>query len=209
MIPRYQRVLFWILVGSILLMGGFLLKGCREAHKRLTALNDATPLAAPTTAATEEVTFYVASDSDGAIRPVRSQVALPQDASLKARALIEGLLAQYSQPDSSHPLQSGPSVDDVYLLGDNLPAGAKRTILVNLRGSFADNHPSGIEVEQLTLNSMIGTLHAAFPDFEEVRFLVDGQSRATLAGHAGLDQPYDLVDTSIHPLAPSEAATQP
>lgn len=209
MIPRYQRVLFWILVGSILLMGGFLLKGCREAHKRLTALNDATPLAAPTTAATEEVTFYVASDFDGAIRPVRSQVALPPDASLKARALIESLLAQYSQPESSHTLQSGPSVDDVYLLADNLPAGAKRTIVVNLRGSFADNHPSGIEVEQLTLNSIIGTLHAAFPDFEEVRFLVDGQSRATLAGHAGLDHPYTLADTSIRPLAPSEAATQP
>ncbi|HEU4635220.1 MAG TPA: GerMN domain-containing protein [Edaphobacter sp.] len=185
------------------------MKGCRDAHKRLAALNDATPLAAPTATATEEVTLYIASDADGVIRPVRSQIALPQDASLKARALLENLLSQYSQPDSAHPLQSGPSVDDVYLLSDALPAGIKRTILVNLRGSFADNHPSGIEVEQLTLNSMIGTLHAALPDFEEVRFMVDGQSRATLAGHAGLDHPYALRDTSIHPPAPSEAATQP
>jgi hypothetical protein len=172
-------------------------------------LNDATPLAAPTTTATEEVTLYVASDADGVIRPVRSQVALPQDASLKARALLENLLAQYSQPDSAHPLQSGASVDDVFLLADSPGAGAKRTILVNFRGSFADNHPSGIEVEQLTLNSIIGTLHAAFPDFQTVRFLVDRQSRPTLAGHAGLDQPYALTDTSIHPAAPSEAATQP
>lgn len=209
MIPRYQRILFWTLVSCILLIGGFLLKGCREAHKRLTALNDATPLAAPTATATEEVTFYIAFDTDGAIRPVRSQIALPQDDSLKARALLENLLAQYSQPDSAHPLQSGPSVDDVYLLADERPAGAKRTIIVNLRGSFADNHPSGIEVEQLTLNSIIGTLHAAFPDLGEVRFMVDGQSRATLAGHAGLDHSYALTDTSIHPVAPSEAAAQP
>lgn len=209
MIPRYQRILFWILVGCILLMGAFLLRGCREARKRLTALNDATPLAAPTATATEEVTLYIASDADGVIRPVRSQIALPQDASLKARALLENLLSQYSKPDSAHPLASGPSVDDVYLLADGLPAGTKRTILVNLRGSFADNHPSGIEVEQLTLNSMIGTLHAALPDFEEVRFMVDGQSRSTLAGHAGLDHPYALADTSIHPTEPSEAATQP
>lgn len=209
MIPRYQRILFWTLVSCILLIGGFLLKGCREAHKRLTALNDATPLAAPTATATEEVTFYVASDADGAVRPIRSQIALPQDASLKARALLENLLAQYSQPDSRHPLQSGPSVDDVYLLQENLPAGSKRAIVVNLRGSFADNHPSGVEVEQLTLQSIIGTLHAAFPDFEEVRFMVDGRSRATIAGHAGLDHSYALADTSMRPAAPSEAATQP
>jgi hypothetical protein len=209
MIPRYQRVLFWILVSCILGMGAFLLRGCREAHKRLTALNDATPLAAPTTTATEEVTLYVASDADGAIRPVRSQIALPQDPSLKARALVENLLARYSQPDSAHPLQSGPSVDDIFLLSDDKPGSAKPTILVNFRGSFADNHPSGIEVEQLTLNSIIGTLHAAFPDFKEARFLVDGQSRPTLAGHAGMDHPYALIDTSIRPPAPSQAATQP
>jgi hypothetical protein len=209
MIPRYQRILFWVLIGCILLMGAFLLRGCREAHKRLTALNDATPLAAPTTAATEEVTLYIASDSDGVIRPVRSQIALPQDPSLKARALLENLLAQYSQQDSAHPLQSGPSVDDVFLLGGETRAGAKRTILVNLRGSFADNHPSGIEVEQLTLNSIIGTLHAAFPEFDEVRFLVDGQSRATLSGHAELERAYPLMDTSVRPNAPTGTATQP
>jgi hypothetical protein len=100
-------------------------------------------------------------------------------------------------------------VDDIFLLSDDMPGSAKRTILVNFRGSFVDNHPSGIEVEQLTLNSIIGTLHAAFPDFKEVRFLVDGQSRPTLAGHAGLGHPYALIDTSMRPPAPSEAATQP
>jgi hypothetical protein len=209
MIPRYQRIVFWSLVGCILLMAAFMLRGCQQAHKRLTALNNATPLAAPTTAATEEVTLYIASDSDGAIRPVRSQVSLPQDPSLRARALLENLLTQYSQPDSAHPLQSGAAVDDVFLLENESRSGSDGTILVSLRGAFADSHPSGIEVEQLTLDSIIGTLHAAFPDFGKVRFLVDGQARATLSGHAGLDHPYALVDTSMRGTAPSEAATQP
>jgi hypothetical protein len=208
MIPRYQRILFWSLVGCILLMGAFLLRGCREAHKRLTALNDATPIAAPTTAATEEVNLYIASDADATIRSTRSQLALPQDASLRARTLLEYLLTQYSLPDSPHPLQSGPAVDDVFFLTEARP-NADKGLTVNLHGSFADNHPSGIEVEQLTLDSMIGTLHAAFPEFNEVRFLVDGQSRATLAGHASLDHPYPLHDTTTRPAVPSEAATQP
>ncbi|HMG02129.1 MAG TPA: GerMN domain-containing protein [Edaphobacter sp.] len=209
MIPRYQRILFWSLVGCILLMGAFMLRGCREAHRRLTALNDVNPIAAPTTAAKEEVALYIASDADATIRSVRSEVALPQDPSLRARTLLEQLLAQYSQPDSAHRLQSGPSVDDVFFVTDTSRANAGKVILVNLRGSFADNHPSGIEVEQLTLASIIGTLHAAFPEFTEVRFLVDGQPRSTLSGHASLDQSYSLADTTIRPPIPSEAATQP
>jgi hypothetical protein len=207
-IPRYQRILFWSLIGCILLMGVFLMHGCRETHKQLTALNDATPIAAPTAAATEEVNLYLASDANATVHPSRAQVALPQDPSLKARALLEHLLAQYALPSSAHPLQSGPSVDDVFLVADATHPNTGR-ITVNLHGSFADTHPSGIEVEKLTLDSMIGTLHAAFPGFTEVRFVVDGQARDTLAGHASLNRSYPLADTAAGPTVPSEAATQP
>jgi hypothetical protein len=202
MIPRYQRIVFWSLVGCILLMGSFLIHGCRQTHRRLTALNDATPLAAPTATTTEQVTLYMASDRDATVTPTHSQVALPQDPSLRARALLEHLLAQYAQPDSAHPLQSGPAVDDVFLLP------TEKTLLVNLRSSFVENHPSGVEVEQLTLDSIIGTLHSAFPQYTRVKFLVDGQPRVTLAGHASLDRSYLLVDTTTRSTAPSEAALQ-
>src|SRR5215470_2836038 len=140
MIPRYQRILFWSLVGGILIMGAFLLHGCQQAHKRLTALNNATPIAAPTTAATEEVELYLASDADATIAPTHSQVALPQETSLRARALLEHLLAQYSLPGSAHPLQSGPAVDDVFVMNSN---DEGRIAVINLRSSFVEHHPSG------------------------------------------------------------------
>jgi hypothetical protein len=209
MIPRYQRILFWCLVGSILLMGAFLLRGCRQAHQRLTALNDATPIAAPTTSSTEQVTLYLASDASASITPTRSEVALPQEASLRARALLEYLLAQYALPDSAHPLQSGSSVEDVFLLADPADHKERAIVVVNLKGSFVENHPSGVEAEQLTLNSIIGTLHAALPEATEVRFLVDGQPRDTLSGHIALNRAYPLIDTGIRPITPSEAATEP
>ena len=62
--------------------------------------------------------------------------------------------------------------------------------VVNLTGSFAANHPSGIETEMLTVLSICGTLHANLPRITQVRFLVDGQQRATLAGHADLTRTY-------------------
>ncbi len=62
--------------------------------------------------------------------------------------------------------------------------------VVNLTGAFVASHPSGLETETLTVLSICGTLHANLPRVTQVRFLVDGQPRATLAGHADLTRTY-------------------
>ncbi|MBB5328720.1 GerMN domain-containing protein [Tunturiibacter gelidoferens] len=218
MIPRYQRILFWSLFAGIFLMSAFLLRGCQQAHKRLAALNDATPIAAPTATSTEDVTLYLANDTDASITPTTESLALPQAPTLRARTLLDHLLSAYSLPTSKHPLQSGLAVDDVFLLGEptngpdkpstsSIPVSspqARQLAIVNLRGSFVDNHPSGIQVEALTLQSIIGTLHAALPEVTSIRFLVDGQPHDTLAGHADLLRTYPAVDTTVHPAPPTE-----
>lgn len=70
--------------------------------------------------------------------------------------------------------------------------------VINLRSTFVNAHPSGVEVESLTLQSILGTLHAAVPQIEQVRFLVDGQPRETLAGHADLLRTYPSTDTTTN-----------
>lgn len=226
MIPRYQRILFWSLIAGIFLMAAFLVHGCRQAHKRLTAVHDATPIAAPTTASTEDITLYLANDTDGSITPTQQQFALPQDPTLRARALLEHLLAEYSLPTSGHVLQSGPAIDDVFFVFFlKLPITATGAItglsrqekaqptrsakstgelaVVNLHGSFVDNHPSGIQTENLTLLSIVGTLHAAFPQLTDIRFLVDGRPHDTLAGHADLTRTYPAIDTTTATTPPT------
>jgi hypothetical protein len=211
MIPRYQRILFWSLVGGILLMAAFLLHGCQQAQKRLGAPNDATPIAAPTTASTEDITLYLANDADASITPTTESFALPQEPTVRARTLLEHLLSTYALPNSAHPLQGGPAVDDVFLLPnsdlDPQPAAGKQPgqlAVINLRGSFIDNHPSGIQVEALTVQSIIGTLHAALPQITAIRFLVDGQPHDTLAGHADLLHTYPATDTTTKPTLPTD-----
>jgi hypothetical protein len=224
-IPRYQRILFYVLLAGIGLMAVFLFFDWKRAHDRLTAHDAATPLAAPVDTATEPYTLDVASDLDGSIEAVERQIALPVEPSVKARALLERLVAEYALPKSQHPLASGAAVDDVFLL--NLPVasaaassvddpGARDSVspaepgrggqlaVVNLRGSFVNDHPSGTQVEMLTILSMLGTLHANFAQITEVRFLVDGQPRETLAGHANLLRGYPAVDTTV-----SKEALQP
>ena len=214
-VPRWQRNLVLTLGAGILLMTLFLLRGCKEAHDRLAAPADETPIAAPTSASQQPVTFALASDLDGSIATSTRDLALPEEPSIRARALLDHMLAEYSLPGSTHPLQSGPAVDDVFLVplpitnpsspGANTMSGIASSgyggqlAVVNLRGSFADNHPSGAEVENLTIESILGTLHANLPQISEVRFLVDGQPRDTLAGHADLLRTYTAADTSFTP----------
>jgi len=212
MIPRYQRIIFWSLLSGILLMAAFLLRGCEQAHKRLTVLNDATPIAAPTTANTEDFTIYLANDADASITPTTEQLALPPEPTLRARALLEHLLQSYSLPASAHPLQSGPAVDDVFLLNppENISnPHSGQLAVINLHGGFIQNHPSGIQVETLTVQSIIGTLHTALPEVKQVRFLVDGQPHDTLAGHADLLCTYPAVDTTVHPKPPETPDNSP
>jgi|GEM_PF-159546 len=219
-IPRYQRALFYVLIAGIVVMAVFLVHERRVAHDRLAAHNDATPLAAPVSNGTESFTLDLASDIDGSITATQREIALPAEPSVRARALLERLIAEYSLPESSHPLASGAAVDDVFLLklpivvpqpasaaGSPVPEASDfdaaadpnrddELAVINLRGGFVNDHPSGVEVETLTLLSMIGTLHANFPRITEVRFLVDGQPKETLAGHADLSRVYPVIDTT-------------
>lgn len=225
MIPRYQRILFWILAGASLLMGLVLLHGCEQAREKLTRHRDETPLAAPAPSASETVHLAMASDADGSITLVERQIALPVETTARTRVLLARLIAEYSYKNSAHPIESGPAVDDVFLL--DLPLrkptapGAKpaegeqastqglagELAVVNLHGTFADHHPSGIEAETLTIESIIGTLYANFPRIEQVRFLVDGQPRDTLNGHADLRRTYPAANTATRTAQPAAQGT--
>lgn len=209
-IPRYQRILFWTLVGGTVLLTTIFLRGCQQAHDRLSAPADNTPVAAPTSAREEEVPVLLADDATGSIHPDTRRYALPEEPTTRARALVEHLLSDYARPDSKHPLATGAAVDDVFLLRlpiTNPPDAATPSTgelaIINLRSSFAESHPSGIEVEDLTLRSIIGTLHENISELTEVRFLVDGQPRDTLAGHADLLRTYAVSNTSTRPTQPS------
>jgi len=98
------------------------------------------------------------------------------------------------------------AVDDVFLLPvpESNAAHPQQMAVINLDGSFVDHHPSGILVENLTLLSILGTLHANFPQIAQVRFLVDGHPRETLAGHADLSRTY-LTANDVPQAAGSDA----
>lgn len=211
MIPRYQRIIYWCLIGGIVVMCLLLIRGCIDKHERIAAMRDQSPIAAPSDIPNEQVSIALANDADGSISLDQVSLALPEEPSLRARVLLDRVLNNLSLPASTHPVPAGPAVTDVFLLGLPVtnpaggfrPASVSQLAVVNLTKAFADAHPSGIETEDLTLRAIIATLHANFPELRQVRFLVDGKSRDTLNGHADLTRPYAVIDPtqSIHVLA--------
>jgi hypothetical protein len=211
-IPRYQTVLLVVLLVASIAMGGVLWHLRQRAHQRLLEGEDSTPTQAPAVAPVEQAKLEVASEATNSLSERILSLPLPQNPEARARMVLGKLLDFYSAPDAAHPVPGGAgSVAEVFLLPiatGNAPAAASgsnhaaassaaadQLAVVNLTGAFASNHPSGLESETLTILSICATLHANLPHVAQVRFLVDGQPRATLAGHADLTRIYLTAET--------------
>ncbi|MGA3335042.1 MAG: GerMN domain-containing protein [Terracidiphilus sp.] len=206
MIPRHQTVLFILLLAASVLMGVLLWNQLRLAHHRLLQGQDLAPTQAPQVAPAEQATLMVANDADNTVQLRILSLPLPQNPEARARAVLGELLDLYAAPDAAHPVPGGAgSIAQVFLVpiadagGKVAPEGPELAV-VNLTGAFAAGHPSGLETEALTVLSVCATLNANFPRVTQVRFLVDGQPRATLAGHADLTRTY-LTGESTAPAA--------
>jgi len=197
-ISRPQRILFWTLLFSSVLMSVVLLRMRERALDRLLASGETMPLNPPTGAPVQNVTLMMANDMDGSLQPGYQNLALPVDPNARAHVILQHLILNYARPNSKHPIAANKGVNEIFFI--NLPLEANQVLpgtmaVVDLSGSFVDAHPSGIEPETLTLLSIIATLHANFPQISQVRFLVDGLQRDTLAGHADLTRVYLASDS--------------
>lgn len=235
MIPRYQLVIFSILLLASLAMGGMLWRLRQRAHERLVAGMDSAPTKAPQVAPDEKATLLVANDEDDTLVTQLHSLPLPADPGSRARAVLGRLLDIYAAPNATHPVPGGASsVSQVFLMplprstshstphktntvivddsgapiAGGLPPAHPEMAVVNLTSAFVAGHPSGLETETLTLLSICGTIHANLPDVTEVRFLVDGQERPSLAGHADLTRTY-LVSEAAGAVPAAAGAVQP
>jgi hypothetical protein len=202
-ISRFQAVLFVVLLAASGIMGVALWRQLERAHERMVQGKDSAPTQAPQIAPEEQATLLVANDQDNSLLAQVQTMPLPQDPGSRARVILGKLLDLYAAPGATHPVPGGASSAN--------PADAKSAdaeprslrpsasaadttgpllAVVNLTPGFAASHPSGIETETLTILSICGTLHANLPRVTQVRFLVDGLPRPTLAGHADLTRTY-------------------
>ena len=211
MISRAHKILFLVLVVGCVAMAAVLIRLRERAQDRLQAqaASQPTVLAESMGNPPRTVTLYVPNDLDDSLTAVERSIPMPADENAQARVLLEALLEAFGAPGSTHPMRVASGINDVYFMPVASPAaGADQVAVVDLSGGLAAAQPAGIEPETLTLLALMATLHADIPTIAQVHFLVDGQPRDTLAGHADLTRTYVAAETNPQP-SPAAPTDQP
>ena len=145
----------------------------------------------------EDVNIYwLSADDPSQLAPVKTSLALGADPQERARVALEALITAAPSPEQ-RPLPLDTSLLAFYLL----PNG---TAVADFSDALSHELPSGIASEQLALDAITQTLHAAVPQVARLRILINGQEAETLAGHVDISGAFDL--SQMTPAAPGPVA---
>jgi Sporulation and spore germination len=141
--------------------------------------------------------FWASGNGDGALVDSTVELPLSDDPVLRSKQVLNTLLAGPVDAE----LRTLPP-DAVLLAFYLLPNG---TAVADFSEALATATPSGIQSEQLAVDSLTRTLEANVPRVQRLKILIHGQEMETLAGHLDLTGTF-LVNTKGTLVAPSPAA---
>jgi hypothetical protein len=150
--------------------------------------------------------FWGSGNDDGMLKPVTVELPLSNDPVLRAKEVLNTLLAG---PVDSEARTLPP--DAALLAFYILPDG---TAVADFSEALGTSIPSGIQSEQLAIDSIACTLEADVPQVQRLKILIHGQEVETLAGHIDLTQTF-RVNTNVagapdgHAPSPVSAITGP
>ena len=133
------------------------------------------------------VRMFWGSKTGDSFTPVTVELPLSTEPVLRAKQVLNTLLAGPIDPET-RTLPADAALLAFYLLPDG-------TGVADFSESMSTSIPSGIQSEQMAVDSITRTLEANVPQVQRLRILIHGQEMDTLAGHLDLTQTF-LVNTS-------------
>src|SRR6266404_9639 len=130
--------------------------------------------------------FWTSAEDESSLAPVTIQLALSKDPVLRAKQVLNTLLAGPVDSDL-RTLPPDAALLSFYLLPDG-------SAVADFSEALATSSPSGIQSEQLAVDSIARTLEANVPPVKRLKILIHGRELETLAGHVDLTQLF-IVDT--------------
>jgi len=143
--------------------------------------------------------FWSAGARDGSLMPVNVELPLATEPAARAKQVLNSLLAGPVDAE----LRTLPP-DAVLLAFYMLPDG---TAIADFSEAMTTSTPSGIQSEQMAVDSITKTLEANVPQVRWLKILIHGQEVDTLAGHLDLTRTF-LVNAKATPMPPMIAPMQ-
>lgn len=131
--------------------------------------------------------FWGASTDEGTLKPVIVELPLSNDPVMRSKQVLNTLLAG-PVDNEARTLPSDAALLAFYLLPDG-------TAIADFSEALGTSIPSGIQSEQLAVESMTRTLEANVPQVQRLKILIHGQEVDTLAGHLDLTQTFQVKTT--------------
>jgi len=126
--------------------------------------------------------YWGSKTEDGSLVPVTVELPLSPDPVLRAKEVLNTLLAGPVDPEA-RTLPPDAALLAFYILPDE-------TAVADFSEAIGTSIPSGIQSEQLAVDSILRTLEANVPQVQRLKILIHGQEVDTLAGHLDLTQTF-------------------
>lgn len=201
---RAARIALLLFLLLVVLLGAFelpfLLRQLRvfgpEAEREERARREVIrPRAEGPAAKKESVAIYWLSPEDSkSLAAVDTPLELGGDPAQRARVALETLITSAPSP-AARVLPLDATLEAFYLLPDG-------TAIADFSEALANEVPSGISSEQLAVDAIVRTVHAAVPQIQRLKILIGGQEVETLAGHVDLGGTLNLAGMSPQPSPP-------
>lgn len=151
--------------------------------------------------------FWASGNGDGTLTDTTVELPLSSDPVLRSKQVLNTLLAGPVDVE----LRTLPP-DAALLAFYLLPNG---TAVADFSEAMATAIPSGIQSEQLAVDSITRTLQANVPQVQRLKILIHGQEVETLAGHLDLTGTFQVNESAgtaapaALPVSPQAAPSKP
>jgi hypothetical protein len=203
--PRNLKIALGILCVAVV-VGLVSLRGLQQRMRGLAETQSADQKArlevlAPPTSTPSDVRvgakLYWAAGEDRVAATI-VEIPLSAEPVERAKQVLQALIANVpSQEQRTIPADA--TLLAFYLLPDG-------TAIADFSDQLSSQSPSGIESEQVVLDSISRTLENNVPSARRLKILIDGQEVDTLAGHLDLTGFFDLNSSGAQLAAPSTAS---
>ena len=152
------------------------------------------PLYSPTDPPMMAKIFFPASDGDTLLSAEDATIFKSADLINRAKQILQKLEEGPKADGLTAPIPKDARVNEVFISDDGVA-------FVDFSAAISANHPGGILNEQATIYSIVNSLTYNLREIQQVKILVGGAEKETLAGHCLLLLPLEM-DLSISNVPP-------
>ena len=157
------------------------------------------PLYAPTDPPLAVKIFFPQTSGDALLTAEDQTIFKSAELANRARQILQKLQEGPHSETMSESLPKDTKVDDFFI-------SEQGTAFIDFSSAIAANHPGGVLNEMATIYSVVDSLTYNLPEIKQVKILVGGVEKETLAGHCLLLLPLEM-DLSITNVMPHEEKT--